>query len=64
MVPAIDTMVKAIVALEIEVTSMVGKSKLSQNKDVRDIRSAGEALISGAENGVGQAMLWAASQKS
>ncbi|WP_095203021.1 FMN-binding negative transcriptional regulator [Mesorhizobium carmichaelinearum] len=60
----IDTMAKAIVALEIEITTLAGKTKLSQNKEVRDIRGAGEALINGGENGVGQAMLEAAAQKS
>lgn len=60
----IDTMVKAIVALEIEITTLAGKTKLSQNKEARDIRGAGEALINGGENGVGQAMLEAAAQKS
>src|SRR5690606_18040113 len=40
----IDMMLKAIVGIEIEITRLIGKSKLSQNKEVRDIRSAGEAL--------------------
>lgn len=53
-------MVKAIVALEIEITRLVGKAKLSQNKDQRDIRSAAEALNSLGEQKVGHAMIAAA----
>ncbi|WP_343586533.1 FMN-binding negative transcriptional regulator [Herbaspirillum sp.] len=53
----IDTMLKAIVGLEIEITRLEGKRKLSQNKDVRDIRGAGEALKAGGSDAVGDAML-------
>ncbi|MER8537244.1 FMN-binding negative transcriptional regulator [Mesorhizobium sp. M1005] len=60
----IDTMVKAIVALEIEITGLVGKSKLSQNKEVRDIQNAGEMLNARGVNGMGEAMLAAAAAKS
>lgn len=60
----IDTMVKSIVGLEIEITRLVGKAKLSQNKELRDIRGAGEMLNSQGEEKVGQAMLTAAEQKS
>ncbi|MER8403043.1 FMN-binding negative transcriptional regulator [Mesorhizobium sp. M0751] len=60
----IDTMVKAIVALEIEITTLVGKSKLSQNKEVRDIQNAGEMLNARGVNGMGEAMLAAAAAKS
>ncbi|MER8759703.1 FMN-binding negative transcriptional regulator [Mesorhizobium sp. M0976] len=60
----IDTMVKAIVALEIEITGLVGKSKLSQNKEVRDIQNAGEMLNTRGVNGMGEAMLAAAAAKS
>ncbi len=59
----IDSMVKAIVALDIEITRLVGKAKLSQNKEQRDIRSAGEALIAQGDEQVGQAMLTAAARK-
>ncbi len=41
----IDTMLKAIVGIEIEITRLVGKFKLGQNKDARDMRGAGQALI-------------------
>lgn len=37
-----DTLLRAIVGIEIEITRFEGKSKLSQNKDERDIRGAGE----------------------
>src|SRR5690554_6028428 len=40
----IDAMLKSIVGLEIEIIRLVGKSKLSQNKDVDDMCGAGEAL--------------------
>ncbi|MER9475193.1 FMN-binding negative transcriptional regulator [Mesorhizobium sp. M0520] len=60
----IDTMAKAIVALEIEITSLVGKFKLSQNKELRDIQNAGETLTAQGAVEVGQAMLAAAAAKS
>jgi transcriptional regulator len=56
----IDTMLKSIVGLEIVITSLVGKSKLSQNKEVRDIRGAGEALASQGSEMLATAMLAAA----
>jgi len=59
----IDTMVKAIVGLEIEITRLVGKAKLSQNKEPRDIRNAGEMLNAQGDRRVGQAMLAAAARK-
>ncbi|MER8439962.1 FMN-binding negative transcriptional regulator [Mesorhizobium sp. M1312] len=54
---SIDSMVKAIVALGIEITRLFGKTKLNQNKEPRDIRGAGEKLISQGETEVGRAML-------
>jgi transcriptional regulator len=59
----IDAMVKAIVGIEIEITRLVGKTKLSQNKEVRDIRSAGEALLAKGELSLGESMLAAAAAK-
>jgi len=53
----IDAMLKAIVGLEIEITRLVGKSKLSQNKDIGDMRSAGEALKAQGDRMLGDAML-------
>jgi len=55
-----DSMLKAIVALEIEITQLVGKAKLSQNKELRDIRGAAEALNSLGEQKIGRAMIAAA----
>jgi transcriptional regulator len=60
----IDMMVKAIVGIEIEITRLVGKSKLSQNKEDRDIRNAGEKLKERGEHILGDAMLVAAAEKA
>lgn len=59
----IDTMVKAVVGIEIRITRLVGKAKLSQNKEVRDMRSAGEKLVAKGEGMLGGAMLAAAEAK-
>ena len=59
----IDAMLKAIVGLEIEITRLVGKSKLSQNKEVRDIRGVGEALKTQGDHMIGDAMLACADAK-
>jgi transcriptional regulator len=42
----IDSMLRNIVGVEIAITSLVGKSKLSQNREMRDKLSAAEALDS------------------
>ncbi len=60
----IDTMVKAVVGLEIEITRLVGKAKLSQNKEVRDIQKAGETLVDRGKLIVGKAMVMAAAVKA
>jgi transcriptional regulator len=54
--------VKSIVGLQIDITRLTGKSKLSQNKDVRDIQGAGEALKA-RDNRIGDAMLERAAEK-
>jgi transcriptional regulator len=59
----IDTMLKAIVGLQIDITRLVGKSKLSQNKEARDIRGASEALMSRGTSPIGDAMLEQVAQK-
>jgi transcriptional regulator len=59
----IDSMVKAVVALEIEITRLVGKLKLSQNKELRDIRGAAAALNVRGEDKIGPAMLAAADRE-
>ncbi|MBM7488068.1 transcriptional regulator [Bradyrhizobium sp. USDA 3686] len=60
----IDTMLKMIVGIEIEITRLVGKSKLSQNKEVRDILGAGNALKAQGKDVIGDAMLAAAVAKA
>lgn len=52
----IDSMLKAIVGIEIDITRLVGKFKLSQNREVRDRLGAADALIAKGDMGVGQAM--------
>ena len=53
----VDALLKAIVGLEVEITRLVGKFKLSQNREARDLQGAGEALIAGGHDELGQAML-------
>ena len=60
----IDAMLKAIVGLEIEITRLVGKSKLSQNEEVRDICGVGEALKAQGDRMIGEAMLACVDGKS
>ena len=60
----IDVMLKAIVGMEIEITRIVGKSKLSQNKEARDLRGAGEMLKAQGDHVIGDAMLVHAEAKS
>lgn len=59
----IDTMLKSIVGLQIDITRLVGKSKLGQNKEVRDIQGAGEALKARDNHRIGDAMLEQVAQK-
>ncbi|MBP0598065.1 FMN-binding negative transcriptional regulator [Herbaspirillum sp. LeCh32-8] len=58
-----DTLLKAIVGIEIEITRLEGKRKLSQNKEVRDIRGAGQTLLARGHSAVGEAMLGEADRK-
>lgn len=53
----IDALLQKIVGLEIEITRLSGKFKLSQNKELRDLRNAGETLAAQGEHAVGDAML-------
>lgn len=53
----IDAMLKAIVGIEVEITRMVGKFKLGQNREVRDRAGAAEALIGQGDIALGRAML-------
>jgi len=50
-------MVEAVVGIEIHIIRLIGKSKLSQNKEARDIRAAGQALKAQGNDVVGNAML-------
>jgi transcriptional regulator len=52
----IDTMLKAIVGIEIDITHLVGKFKLSQNREARDRMGAAEALINQGDGVLGRAM--------
>lgn len=52
----IDSMLRQIVGLEIAVTSLVGKSKLGQNKDPRDRLAAADALDSRGHDELAKAM--------
>jgi len=53
----IDMMLKAIVGMEIEITRLVGKSKLSQNREARDMLNAGQTLKSQGDHVIGDAMV-------
>lgn len=53
----IDSMLQAIVGIEVHVTRLEGKFKLSQNKESRDKIGAGRALIEQGDTALGQAML-------
>jgi transcriptional regulator len=52
----IDTMLKAIVGIEIEITRLVGKFKLSQNREERDRLGAADALIAQGNMALGHSM--------
>lgn len=52
----IDALLAQVVGIEVRLHSLVGKAKLSQNKDDRDRRSAAEALEARAQAPLAQAM--------
>lgn len=52
----IDAMLRAIVGIEVAITRMEGKAKLSQNREERDRLSAAEALIQRGQEQLGKAM--------
>lgn len=58
-----DALLKSIVGLEIEITRLVGKRKLGQHKDARDIRGPSEALKAAGFNQIAEAMLMEANAK-
>ena len=53
----LESMLRAIVGLEITITRLVGKFKLSQNRELRDRLSLGEALKAQGDTALGQATL-------
>jgi transcriptional regulator len=53
----IDAALKAIVGIEIEITRLAGKFKLSQNRELRDRLSLAEALEKQGDTALGQATL-------
>ena len=53
----IDAMVKAIVGIEIHITRLIGKFKLSQNREVGDILAAANALKGRGDDAIADAML-------
>ena len=52
----IDTMLRNIVGIEVAITALVGKSKLSQNKEPRDRRTAADTLAERGQPELAQAM--------
>lgn len=60
----IDTLLAAIVGIEVEVARILGKSKLGQNKDVRDIEGAALGLKAMGSDAIGDAMLACAREKA
>jgi transcriptional regulator len=52
-----DMMVKSIVGMEIEITRIIGKFKLSQNRENRDRLNAGQMLVEQGNEVLGKAML-------
>lgn len=60
----INEMLAAIVGLEIGITRLVGKSKLSQNKERRDVLGAAHALESRGHNAIADAMLARLAERS
>ncbi|VWD49527.1 transcriptional regulator [Burkholderia lata] len=59
----LDEMLQSIVGLQIEITRLVGKRKLGQNKAEADIRGAGDALVANGNLAIGEAMIEAADAK-
>ena len=58
----IDSMLKMIVGIEIEITRLVGKFKLGQNREVRDRLGAADGLTARGQTDLAQAMRKAAPQ--
>jgi transcriptional regulator len=52
-----EMMVKSIVGIEIKITRLIGKFKLSQNRENRDRLNAGQMLVEQGNEVLGKAML-------
>ncbi len=52
----IDAMVKAVVGIEVEITRVEGKSKVGQNREVRDRLGAADALAERGQHELARAM--------
>jgi transcriptional regulator len=52
----INTMLRNIMGIEIAITSLTGKVKLSQNKEMRDRQNAADTLDARGNNAIAQAM--------
>jgi transcriptional regulator len=59
----LEEQLDGIVGLEVEITQLVGKRKLGQHKDARDIRGPAEILVSRGNQLIGDAMLACAAGK-
>ncbi len=59
----IDEALKAIVGIDVEVTRLVGKAKLGQNRDLRDVHGAAAGLRLQGPNAIADAMLDYASRR-
>jgi transcriptional regulator len=53
----IDSMLKAIVGIEIPLASLIGKTKLGQNKKLEDRAGAAQGLMAKGKREIGEAML-------
>lgn len=60
----INEMLASIVGLEIEITRLVGKFKLGQNKETRDVLGAADALKAQGDHAIADAMLERVGQRS
>lgn len=60
----IESMLNRIVGIEIEITKIEGAIKLSQNREVRDLLGAGNALKAKGDDVIGDGMLAAAAAKA
>ncbi len=60
----IEQMLKMIVGIEIEVTRLTGKRKLSQNRDARDVEGVKRALRERGQQGLLLAVTGANAQDS